>query len=257
MQWSMLMRIFRMTGIVTIRFFESIFSYLCLIGEMVLSVPLLFHYGKQSFRDYCNELYLCGPKNFGIVIIIAFLAGIVIVAISAAQFQVFNAQIYAANLIGIAEARDFAPFTAAICLLFLTAARFTDEISAFKNKDKQIYSQCVIKILAVASVAPLLSLFAFYSSMLGGAIIGKQQFDIHWGQYWNQIFAAVTLTDIFTGLFKASLFGVEMAFLGCFYGLLSLFEQKTVGKSIVLALSVGILVAILTDSFMEIVIAVF
>lgn len=248
---------FTATGLITIRIFESILNYLSLIGEMFLSTSVLVRHGKQSFRLYCNELYLCGPKNFLIVTMISFLFGTVIIAISAPQFEMFGAQIYAANLIGIAMARDFAPLLTGICLLFLAAARFTDDISAVKKIDKLIYAQCLIRILAVASAAPILALFGLCASILGGALIGEQQFDIHIYQYWNQILSAVPFSDIFLGLFKASLFGIEIAFLGCFYGIRCQSGKRTLGKSIILAISMGILLITLTDSFIEIILNIF
>lgn len=248
---------FRATGVATIRFFESIFDYLEVVGKMVLSTPLLFRNGKQSFRDYGKELYFCGPKNFLFINTIAFIFGAVIVAISATMFQKVGKPIYAVNIVGIAAARYIMPFFIAIFLLFLSAARFTDEIYSLKKIDKQVYSQCLVRIFAMASAAPLLTLFAFYSAILGGALIGEQQFGINFGQYWDQILSAVSFTDISLGLFKTFLFGIEIAFLGCFYGLVAQFGKKSLGRSIISTISIGLLLVILTNGSMEIVMSVF
>lgn len=242
---------FKATGLFIFQIYQSFIQAFVLAGEMIAVVPLALRYPKKSLDIYFNELFLCAPKSILVIFVVAFSFGTVIAAISGPQFRLFGAEIYIANLIGVAVSRELAPIITAICLLFLVAARYTDETASLELLDKQTFVRCLIRMLATATAAPLLSLFALYFATLGGAIVSIKAFDLSWLQYWSQIFSVVPLMDVVIGLFKSMVFGVEVAFIGCFYGIICQFNQRGLGKSIIACISMGIIVVAFTDSLLE------
>ena len=80
---------------------------LAFIGEACLALVKLLH-GRARFRrsDLILLLQECGAQALPIVTLISFLVGIILAFIGAVQLQQFGAQIYVADLVGIAMARE-------------------------------------------------------------------------------------------------------------------------------------------------------
>ena len=71
-----------------------------------------------------------------------------------------------------------------------------------------------VTIIAII-VTPLLTLFANFMGLVGGWVV-YISLGFPTIVYINQIKSAVTLTDLWGGLFKAGVFGLLVAGIGCF-----------------------------------------
>src|SRR5262249_46038448 len=77
------------------------------LGEAVQSLSRLI-IGRARFRrsDLVDVIYECGAAALPIVTLISFLVGLILAFVGAVQLQQFGAQIYVADLVGIAMARE-------------------------------------------------------------------------------------------------------------------------------------------------------
>jgi phospholipid/cholesterol/gamma-HCH transport system permease protein len=78
------------------------------------------------------------------------------------------------------------------------------------------------RIIALALVAPILTAYANFVGVLGGAVVAKYQIGVEYVVYFNNVINYMTLTDltlIFGGIFKAMIFGIIIATVGCANGL--------------------------------------
>ncbi len=225
---------FSFLGWLTIRFFKPVLTYREFAGQIA------------------NEVSRFGFKSIFIICIVSFLLGTVITSIAGGQFQTFGITLFTVNLLGISQARALAPLVTVICLIFLGAARFTNEVSDIDSQNTDLHQSCLNKILAMGIIAPMLSLFAFYAAAYGGAFIAVYQFRIHSAQFWQQFFHSVPFYFIVIGLFKAIVFGIEAATIGCFYGMLAHHAKKSLGSFIITTVSMGVVIVAITDSIIEI-----
>ena len=178
-----------------------------------------------------------------------------IATIGGPQLKTFGAQIFVANLVVVGTMRDFSPLIIVIIFLFRNGTQYTDELSKVNKITKDVYASCNIRILALAIAAPLLCLFANYAAIGGGMLVGYLTLRIHTTRYWVQTLSAVTIVDVYIGLSKSIVFGIETALLSCFYGLVCQQKKMALGKAIVSTITIGISIALLSDTIIEMLIS--
>ena len=108
----------------TVDFFRAAGDMLAFIGDTVIAFLNLLR-GKAQFRH--SDLWLivesCGGQALPIVSLICFLVGLILAFIGAIQLQLFGAQIYVADLVGIAMVRLMAAIMTGIVMAGRTGGR--------------------------------------------------------------------------------------------------------------------------------------
>jgi phospholipid/cholesterol/gamma-HCH transport system permease protein len=85
--------------------------------------------------------------------------------------------------------------------------------------------------VALFVMMPLLCLYSDFVGILGGAAVGIGMLDLSAITYYQQTAAAVSLTDLVGGIFKASVYGVLIAIAGCLRGMQSGSSSSAVGDA--------------------------
>ena len=80
---------------------------LSFVGKMtVTSVRLLRMKARYRASDLWLLIQQCGVEALPIVTLVSFLVGVILAFVSAVQLKQFGAQIYVANLVGVAMTRE-------------------------------------------------------------------------------------------------------------------------------------------------------
>jgi phospholipid/cholesterol/gamma-HCH transport system permease protein len=87
---------------------------------------------------------------------------------------------------------------------------------------------------------PLLCLYANLVGILGGATVGIGMLHLAPLVYYNETAAAVHLSDLVGGVFKASVYGVLIALSGCLRGMQCGNSSSAVGDAATAAVVTGI-----------------
>ena len=171
----------------------------------------------------------CGGQALPIVSLICFLVGLILAFIGAIQLKLFGAQIYVADLVGIAMVRLMAAIMTGIVMAGRTGGAFAaqlgtmqvnQEIDALKTMGISPMEFLVLpRMLALALMMPLLCLYANVMGILGGLVVGVGVLDISLVQYYQRTVAAVRLWDLGIGIFSGIVFGVIIALAGCMRGM--------------------------------------
>src|SRR5258705_8752171 len=74
-------------------------------------------------------------------------------------------------------------------------------------------------LVAIAIMAPFVTVYTNLVGILGGAIISFYQYGVSLQLFRNEAFQNLKEKDIFTGLLKAFLFGMVIAMVACSQGL--------------------------------------
>ena len=241
----------------TVELLQSSRDILEFIGEATVAF-FRFLQGKARYRR--SDLWLiiegCSGRALPIVTLISFLVGLILGLVGAIQLALFGAEIFVANLVGIATFRLMAPIMTGIVMAGRTGGAFAaqlgtmqvnQEIDALKTLGLSPMEVLVLpRMLALALMMPLLSLYANVLGILGGSVVTLTLPNINALQYFDQLFTAVRLWDLWIGLFSSAVFGVIVAVAGCMRGMQSGRSASAVGDaatSAVVTAIVGIVVA--------------
>lgn len=251
MEASLLERI----GKRTIGTVNSMTEMLAFLGDMTTTFVRLFGM-KARFR--ASDLWLlvqqCGAEALPIVTLISFLVGVILAFVGAVQLKQFGAQIYVADLVGIAMMREMGAMMTAIIMAGRTGAAFaaqlgtmkvTQEVDAFTTAGFSPLEFLVLpRVVALVVMMPLLCLYSDFVGVLGGAAIGIGMLDLNWSTYFQETSNAIALGDVIGGVFKASVYGVLIALAGCLRGLQCGNSSSAVGDAATSAVVTGIVAII-------------
>ncbi len=241
----------------TVDLFRSAGEMLEFLGDSVIAIQSLLR-GKAQYRraDLGLIMQACSAQALPIVSLICFLVGLILAFIGAIQLQLFGAQIYVADLVGIAMVRLMAAIMTGIVMAGRTGGAFAaqlgtmqvnQEIDALKTLGISPMEFLVLpRMLALALMMPLLCLYANIMGILGGMVVGVGMLNIGFIEYYNETAKAVNLWNLGIGLFSGCVFGVIVALAGCMRGMQCGRSASAVGDaatSAVVTAIVGIIVS--------------
>ncbi len=232
-------------------FFQSAADILGFIGDAFVTFIRMFG-GKTRFRGYDLMLLIrqCGADALPIVTLISLLVGLILAFVGAVQLAMFGAQIFVANLVGIAMVRVLAAVMTGVIMAGRTGAAFAAQLGTMQvNEELDALEVLGIspmeflvlpRMLALILMMPLLCLYADLMGVLGGLIVAVTMLDINVMEYYNQTISAVRLNDLFIGLFQGAVFGVLVALTGCLRGMQCGRSASAVGLATTSAVVTGI-----------------
>jgi len=198
-----------------------------------------------------------GVNAVPIVALISLLTGVIIAFESAQPLAMFGAQVYTANIIGIAMIREFSPIFTAIILAGRSGSAFAAELGTMKVNEElnalttmglePVQFLVVQRILAGMLLMPLLTAFSMLAGVLGGVLVMLAT-GFPFAQIWNHLAGSVGISDVLVGASKAVVFGAIVSALGCLRGLQTKEGPSAVGDSTTRAVVAGILMIIVVDA---------
>ncbi len=228
-------------------------------GESLKSVARLVtgkaQYNKSEFFYIIQQV---GPQALPIVSLISFLVGLILAYMGALQLERFGAQIYIADLVGIAMVREIGSLMTAIIMAGRTGAAYAaelgtmqvnEEIDAFKTLGISPMDYLVMpRLLALVLMMPLLSLYAGLVGILAGIIVSVNVFDLSVYEYYQQTLRALNFTHFAVGMMKGTLYGVLIALAGCLRGIQCGRSAQAVGQATTSAVVTGIITVVIAAS---------
>lgn len=215
--------------------------------------------GRARFRrsDLVDIVFECGAAALPIVTLISFLVGLILAFVGAIQLKQFGAEIYVADLVGIAMAREMGALMTAIIMSGRTGAAFAaqlgtmqvnEEIDALTTFGISSMDFLVLpRMIALILMMPLLCIYADLMGNIGGIFVGVVMLHLSFTQYVDELINGVGLADFFVGIVKSSIFGVLVAISGCMRGIQCGRSASAVGLAATSAVVTSIVFIIVTD----------
>lgn len=251
-------------GAYTLKAIEAVGDLLAFIGEAFLAFIKLLG-GRARFRrsDLILTVQECGAQALPIVSLISFLVGLILAFMGAVQLKMFGAQIYVADMVGIAMTREMGAMMTGIIMAGRTGAAFAaqlgtmqvnEEIDALRTMGISPMEFLVLpRMLALIMMMPLLALYADFVGIVGGAVVGIGMLDLSFTQYLNQTQWSLSLTHVVLGLFKSIIYGIIIALSGCLQGMLSGRSASAVGNAATAAVVMSIILIIVADGIFAVI----
>jgi len=251
-------------GTISLAAYVGAIEMLAFIGGVLLAVLALLR-GKARFRRSDLALYIqdCGAGALPIVTLISFLVGVILAFVGTVQLRKFGGQIYVADLVGVAMAREMGAMMTAIIMAGRTGAAFAAQIGSMQaNEEVDALTtvglspmQFVVlpRMIALALMMPLLTLYADVVGIVGGAFVSVTMLGLTLTQYVNETQSALSLSDFAMGLIKSMVFGVLVAFAGCLRGMQCGRSSAAVGLAATSAVVTGLVFIIIADAILTVV----
>jgi phospholipid/cholesterol/gamma-HCH transport system permease protein len=234
------------------------------VGQACLAFWALI---RRRARFQSSDLWLiieeCGARALPIVTLICFLVGLILAFVGAVQLRRFGAQIYVADLVGIAMAQEMGAMMTGIILAGRTGAAFAaqlgtmqvnEEIDALRTMGIAPMEFLVLpRMLALILMTPLLTIYGDVMGILGGAFVGVTMLKLSLTAYMRETLSALVLKDFAMGLFKGAVFGVLVAWAGCLRGTQCGRSSAAVGLAATAAVVLGIVSIIVSDSILTVI----
>jgi phospholipid/cholesterol/gamma-HCH transport system permease protein len=196
------------------------------------------------------------------VALISFIVGLVMAFQSAIPMKMFGAEIYVANLIGLAMVRELGPLMTAIVLAGRSASAFAAEIGTMKINEEidaltimglePVRFLILPRVIASTFMTPLLTVFAILVGILGGAVVILSM-GHPFSAYYNQVVGFVSWGDFVGGMIKCFVFGVLIAATGCIRGYQTRQGPSAVGEAATRAVVSSIILIAVFDGIFSII----
>lgn len=234
------------------------------VGEVILALIALLR-GRARFRpaELATSIQQAGPDALPIISLISFLVGLILAFVGAVQLSRFGAQVYIADLVGLAMAREMGALMVAIMMAGRTGAAFAAHIGTMRvNQEIDALETLGIspveflvlpRVLALVLMMPLLTIYAILVGVAGGLAVSVGLFEITLALYWEETLAAVSLTQLIIGLTKSLVFAVLVAIAGCRAGMQAGGSAASVGEAATTAVVTSIVAIVVADGLFAVV----
>lgn len=214
----------------------------------------------QREGSFVQQSLLIGVDALSIVALISFLIGLILALQSAAQLRQFGANIFVADLIGIAMLREMGPIMTAIVVAGRSGSAIaseiatmvvTEELDALKTMGLNPIRYVIIpKFHAITMTMPLLTILADVVGILGGFIVGITYLQLSPQAFFNELLTVLIMKDVITGLIKSVVFAWIIVIVGCYQGLQVKGGAEGVGKATTASVVASIFLVIVADSIL-------
>ena len=214
----------------------------------------------NRFRETVNQISICARGGFPVAIIVAIFSGMVLALQSGIEMARWGQEAQIGTLVAATMCREMGPVMTAYILAGLIGSTMAAEIGTMKVSEEidalevmsidPISYLVLPRLLAMALVCPLLTVYTNVVGILGGGVVGKLVLNVNFSLYFRYAQEALTLKDIYSGLFKALIFGFMIALVGCSKGLRAENGAAGVGKATMKAVVIALISILIFDYFL-------
>jgi phospholipid/cholesterol/gamma-HCH transport system permease protein len=250
-------------GRATLQSIADVRALVVFIGELTVSLLGVLRNPRQiRFKDVFIIAERAGIGATPIIALVGFLLGLILAFQSAIPMRRFGAEIFVADLLGISILRELGPLMAAILMTARSASAFAAELGTMKVNEEvdalatlglePVRFLVVPRVIAALAVVPVLAMLMNVFALAGGLVV-MLSLDFPFVTYVNRVVAAAGVTDFLGGMFKATVFGMIVAGVGCLRGLQTGSGAGAVGQSTTSAVVSGIILIAVVDGIFAVI----
>ncbi len=250
-------------GKATLALFAAVLGVLDFFGELLSAAfSALKHPRSLNLRDVGLTMERSGADAVPIVLLINFLIGFVMAYQSAVQLKQFGANIFVADLVGLAMVRELGPLMTAIIVAGRSGAAFAAELGTMKVSEEidalrtlgvvPLRYLVLPRVIGLMLVGPVLTLLADAIGIAGGVVVGATQLDVTPAAFLAELSQVMQPWDILSGLLKSVVFSGAIAVIACQQGLATSGGAEGVGRRTTQAVVSILFALILLDAIFTI-----
>lgn len=245
---------------------EHVNGLAVLVGQMMLDIAyLISHPARIPWREISANLYRTGAQALGITALVGFLVGIVLSFLSSRQLQMFGADVFIINILGVSVIRELGPMLAAILAAGrsgssmtaqLGVMRVTEELDALTVMGIPHSLRLVLpKVIALGIAMPLVVLWTSAVALVGGMVVAEFQLGLSYQFFASKLPDVVPIANLWLGLGKGVVYGMAIALISCHFGLRIRSNTESLGEGTTNSVVTSITVVIIIDAIFAIMFA--
>jgi phospholipid/cholesterol/gamma-HCH transport system permease protein len=198
---------------------------------------------------------------FPVVVIVAVFTGMVLAFQSGKELARYGQEANIGILVSVSMCREMGPEMTAYILAGLIGSTIAAELGTMKVSEEvdalavmainPVHFLFLPRIVSLAILAPILTIYTNIIGIFGGALVGKLQLGVSYYSYFDGMLEFVTLTDIYSGLFKSFIFGLSIAVIGCVQGINAENGAAGVGRATMKSVVVSFVTILIFDFFLK------
>src|SRR6185295_894135 len=199
-----------------------------------------------------------GNKSFGIVALVAFLIGVILVIQTGYILERYGQVRQVAGLVAVTMTRELGPLMTAIVLVARVGAAFTaglgtmqisDEVLALRTMSINPVGYLVApRMIAILIMTPCLTIFANVVGMAGGCAMGLT-FGLEPWAYIDDSISFLQLEDLISGVAKSVLFAVVICIVSCYMAFKVEGGPEGLARNTMLSVVTQLVLLIMVDGF--------
>jgi len=194
-----------------------------------------------EFRNLLKQIEEVGVNSIPVVLITGAFTGMVLALQSYTGFKRFNAEAFVGTVVALSMTRELGPVLSGLMVsgrvgsamaAELGTMQVTEQIDAlYTLATNPIKYLIVPRFLASLIIMPILTGFADVVGILGGYLVSVKLLGSNPTIYIRRTYDYLDLEDVYIGLFKACIFGMIIATIGCYQGFNTQGGAEGVGKA--------------------------
>ena len=222
----------------------------------------LIHPSRWRPASISRQVAETGINALPIIGLMAVMISIVIGYQSVAQLRPYGGQDFMVNLVAVSVVREMGVLITAIMVAGRSGSAFTAELGVMKAREEidalrvmgmePMELLVVPRLIAIVITLPLLTFFADFMGLVGGALISHSLLQIAPFQYVERVRLALDDSDVFVGLVKAPIFAFFIGAIGCMHGMRVSASAESVGRETTRAVVKSIFLVIVFDALFSV-----
>lgn len=254
---------FTSIGLSIFHAWDHVCAFVQLLGQFVLDCARVFKNPVRApWKDFYGQVLSMGAQALPITGLVGLLLGIVIVYLLGIFLQNQGLGIYIVNMISLVSIRELGPLLAAILIAGRSGSTITAQIGVMRLREEldamhvlgisATYRLVWPRVLALALVMPLISLWTSWLAIIGGMFSAGFVIDITSSQFWEILPTTVNVGNVWMNIGKSMLFGGTIALIGCYFGLQIEADTESLGRGTTASVVTSITAVIIIDAIVAI-----
>jgi len=211
-------------------------------------------YPKQMLKRrqmIFRQMYVAGIESLPVTLVVAVFIGFLLSLSAGVELARYGQQAIVGQLVAVSVVREFGPFMTGLILAANVGSSMAAELGTMKVSEEidalEVMSidparfLVLPRVVAMAIMTPILTIFSDAVAIIGGGIIGMTQLGVSWPKYYQNVLEGLSADGagfpfyegkhIYTGLLKAFVFGLTIAIVSCSEGLRTTGGAVGVGRA--------------------------
>jgi phospholipid/cholesterol/gamma-HCH transport system permease protein len=248
----------RHVGRTWVDFLSYVGGVVIMSGRLIASLPQL----PRSWPLLMSQMLTVGVQSLPLVVLVSVFTGAVSTWQAAYQFEGYVPMRYLGGAVGKAILLELGPVLTALVMTGRVGAsmaaelgtmRVTEQVDALEVMGIDPTRYLVMpRVISGLIMLPILVLFANFVALMGALAVAVFFVDLSSETFLNGFRLLFKNTDLTAGLFKAAIFGLIIATIGCYQGFNTKGGAEGVGRATTGAVVVASVLILISNYLMAV-----
>lgn len=204
-----------------------------------------------------KQMLEVGVNSIPVVLITATFTGMVLALQTHTGFQRFNAESLVGTVVALSMTRELGPVLTGLIVAGragsamaaeLGTMRVTEQIDALYTLATNPVKYLVVpRLVAGLIMLPVMTILSDIVGIYGGLFVSVTLLDANRTVYVKRTWDYLEFTDVYSGLFKAAVFGLIISLIGCYKGFYTRGGAEGVGKATTGSVVISSMMILISD----------